>query len=247
MFGFNLTEASVKNRRVVDIGVDDISSTRFRYLLLFPNEVTLYGNALSNIRCMYNATDFDMGRVKDIDSVGSFFMSFFEFKNTTTDEYGYPVIADAVYKNVRLDPSEKGEFSGPLNTGYATIDNFVNKYAVIRLDTKEVYSPLKVPFVSTEEVDELFFILFMFGPDVDIEGFEVVDSNNFRIDGEMVSADKFYDHKRAPEIIVKIMQKIFDNAIIFISDTIGDEAKYKEYIESDTKGRMTAFICPYSE
>lgn len=247
MFGFNLTEQNAENKRMIDIGVDATDNTRFRYLLLFPNEVTLYGNSLCNIRCMYNRTDFDMGRLKAVDTYGSFAMSFFEFKRSIVDECGFPMIDDGAYKSVRLDPSETGQFSGPLNTGYATIDDFVNKYAVVRLDTKEVYSPLKVPFVATEEVDELFFTIFMFGRDANIEGFEPINNTTFQIDGEMVSASEFYDHKRAKEIIVRTMQKIFNNAIIFISDQVNDSEKYKEYIESDTKGRLTAFICPYSE
>ena len=245
MFGFNLTDQATEIKRMIDVGVDDIGVTRTRYLLLYPNEVTLYGNSLCNIRCMYNKTDFDMERLKEVDSFGIFSMSFFEFKRMKLDEYGYPTVADPAYKTVRLDPSEKGQFSGPLNTGYSTIDDFVNKYAVVRLDTKEVYSPLKVPFAASEEVDELFFIIFMFGSDAMINGFKVINSTTFSIDGENVTANEFYNHKRAPEIIVRTMQKIFNNAIIFVSDVVGDENNYREFIESDTKRRLTAFICPY--
>lgn len=248
MFGFNLTTKNADSRRMIDVGMESIDQNSIRYLLLFSNETKLYADCLCNIRCMHNNSDFDMDRVKkDIADTGSFYMSFFEFKHSKSDECGYPVVADIAYKSVMLDPDVKNGYTGPLKTGYVNIDRFVNKYAVIRLDTKEVYSPMKVPFVCSEDSDELFFMIFMFGADANIDGFEAVNEHTFLIDGEAVDISEFYTHQRAPEIITKTMQKIFDDTIIFIGSEVGEETKYTKVLEADTKPRTTVFIAPYME
>lgn len=249
MFGFNLTTKMANSRRMIDVGTDDINKNSIRYLLLFSNEVKLYADCLCNIRCMHNKTDFDMGRAKDISESGHhFYMSFFEFKHSKPDECGFPVVADIAYKSVMLDPDSSNEYSGPLKTGYGTIDSFVNNYTVIRLDTKEIYSPMKMPFEHSEDSDELFFMIFMFySPEKSIDGVDIINEHTISIDGETVDIKDFYSHERAPEIIAKVMQSVFDNTIIFIADTVGDEQKYSKFLEADTKNRTTVFIAPYME
>lgn len=247
MFGINLIKKDSSNKRVIDIEAISPWIDCSRYLMLFPNEVYLYGDALCNIRATHNTKEYDMGRLKkDIDDIGEFVMSFFEYSTTGVDECECPIIKDAAYKNVSLSANAK-KFSGNLKTGYEGIDKFVNKYVVVRLDTDEIYSPLYIPFKS-EGVNELFFTIFMFGRDAKIDGFTPVNEHLFNIDGVDVPDTEFYNHPRFAEIVVKTIYKMYDdNPIFFVSDDKFAMDKFYDIINGTPHNNMVAFIGPYSE
>lgn len=224
MIGFNLLDANNEDvsKRIVDVCFDyPNQKTGMRLVGLFENEIDLYGNALSNIRITHNLKPFDEGRLTDITEIGKFTMTFFEFNEAYSDEYGFLKVKDPAYKSCTLSANNH-KFTGRLKTGYRNIDDFVNNYCVIRLDTGKVYSPFNTLLKTSD--NDIVSIITMFGDEANINGFTIVNGTSddpdtkFIIDGEEVIGNNIMDHPRILDIIVAVLSHMLRNSnLIFIT------------------------------
>lgn len=213
MIGFNLIDLNGDaSKRTLDAYFNYPSNTsEVRLLGLYENEVDLYGSALSNIRITHNLKDFDLERFTDISKIGKFSMTFFDFETAGPDSTGYYEVKDPAYKSCTLS-ANNAKFSGRLKTGYQNIDNFVNWYCVVRLDTGKVYSPLNTLFSSGE--NDIVSMICLFGRDLDINGLTINGPDEFIIDGETYNAEGLIAHERFIEITIRVISSVLKNSNI---------------------------------
>ena len=240
-------------KKVIDLYSEDPFKKNIAFLGLHESDLSLYGDALSNVRILYGKTKrpikdngYDIASMVGGDKT-RLQLVVSDFKELDHDECANLIVKDPAYKSVAIYPivqKEEGidSFSRPVNTGYTTIDRFINEYTLIRFDKNVVYSNYQM-FGGT---NDLATIVAMMAEDSGIEGVTYdAKSKMVTVDGIEMITDVFSNHDKYMEIALKTIYKVYRSGPIIIIGNfkIAEFAKeYQSLIFSESNDFLTAII-----
>ena len=225
MIGFALIDSnSAAPENVIDISlVCNEEKKGIGYCSLYDeNDMSFYGNALSNIRKLYGKEPMkENDALHDLTMGGNdhrFTVRFSEFAVMKRDNNGYNVIADPAFKSVRLQPNQ-ASYVGPLNSRYENIDNFVNKYVLVRFDTNEIISNYK--FITDD--NSLSGIVCVNGSNIKYD----IKAQTITYKDKEYTKEEFIASEEYMEFALKTIFNVFDGdpIIIITKDHIDDFVK----------------------
>ena len=172
------------------------------YMLgIYANEVDMYRNALIAVRNTRTLDDFDH-RYQELTINPALNLTFFKCKTIVPDYVGINQIADKAYQNFTVSFSKPLEHKGRVKTGYKEIDDFVNKFTLIDLDSQSIYSPYKMPFNTQADNDFHKLLCAYSGQDI-VVGFKIINNDLFEVDGEQIEGfEALSKHERFGEIMM---------------------------------------------
>ena len=172
------------------------------YMLgIYANEVDMYRNALIAVRNTRTLDDFDH-RYQELTINPALNLTFFKCKTIVPDYVGINQIADKAYQNFTVSFSKPLEHKGRVKTGYKEIDDFVNKFTLIDLDSQSIDSSYKMPFNTQADNDFHKLLCAYSGQDI-VVGFKIINNDLFEVDGEQIEGfEALSKHERFGEIMM---------------------------------------------
>ena len=150
-FGFGLTTDLPCSVADCYFDLDDKKAQTYM-LGVYSNEVDIYRNALVAIRNTRSLDDFDH-RYQELTVNPAINVTFFKCKKIISDYVGINRIADKTFQSLTVSFGKPLEHKGRVKTGYKEIDDFVNKFTLVDLDSMSIYSPYKNPFNTQADND----------------------------------------------------------------------------------------------
>ena len=187
-------------------------------LAVYANEVDMYRDALIAVRTTRTLDDFDH-RYRELTINPALNLTFFKCKSVISDYVGIMRIADKTFQNMTTSFAKPLEHKGRVKTGYKEIDDFINKFTLVDLDTYSIYSPYKMPFNTQVDNDFHKLLCAYSGQDI-VVGFNIINNNLFDIDGEQIEGfEALSKHERFGEIMMAyICHSCQHEPLIFITN-----------------------------
>ena len=238
--GFSLVTETPNT--IADVHFDtDKTEPQVFALGVYKDELPFYRDALIRARCTRNTLAFDMDRQKYIELPNPLFLMFFECKAIVPDYVGVSRIADKTFKTVFLDCENKSH-KGKVKSGYTNIDDFINKYIVIDMDNRKIYSPYDNPF-NKQYTDDFERFIATYGQGyTNNSSYKFIHPETQSYNGIEMSTEEFCKSDYFYEVFFGILceSQLFEHCpLIFVSETLGDWSKK---IPTRQKGDRTILI-----
>ena len=240
-FGFGLTTDLPCS--VADCYFDLDAKKAQTYMLgVYSNEVDIYRNALIAIRNTRSLDDFDH-RYQELTVNPAINVTFFKCKKIISDYVGINRIADKTFQSLTVSFGKPLEHKGRVKTGYKEIDDFVNKFTLVDLDSMSIYSPYKNPFNTQADNDFHKLLCAYSGQDI-VVGFKVINNNLFEIDGEQIEGfEALSKHERFGEIMMGyICNACQHEPLIFVTHNQIFDNMARHNLPPRDEGDMTVII-----
>ena len=240
-FGFGLTTDLPCG--VADC-IFDLDKTEAQTFILgvYPNEIDMYRNTLIAVRNTRTLDDFDH-RYQELTINPALNLTFFKCKKIMSDYVGINRIVDKSFQSMTVSFDKPLENKGRVKTGYKEIDNFVNKFTLVDLDSQSIYSPYKMPF-NTQTDNDLHKLLCAYSGQDIVVGFKIINNNLFEVDGEQIEGfEALSKHDRFGEIMMGYICNSckHEPLIIVTKDYVLNNTVYNSIPPRD-EGDMTVII-----
>lgn len=213
------------------------------YILgVYANEVDMYRNALIAVRNTRNLDDFDH-RYQELTINPALNLTFFKCKKIMSDYVGINRIMDKSFQSMTVSFGKPLDHKSRVKTGYKEIDDFVNKFTLVDLDSMSIYSPYKNPFNTQTNNDFHKLLCAYSGQDI-VVGFKIINNNLFEIDDEQIDGfDNLSKHERFGEIMMGyICNSCQHEPLIFVTHNQIFDNMAKNNLPPRDEGDMTVII-----
>lgn len=246
-FGFSLTTDIPSS--VADCFFSIDNTPKGVYMLgVYPEEVDMYRDTLLAVRNTRNMTNFDK-RYEGLTINPSLNLTFFKCKGIMSDYVGINRITDKSFQSVTISFNKPIEFKGRMNSGYKEIDDFVNKFTLVDIDSMSIYSPFK-PVMNTQASNDFHKLLCEYCGTSLIDGFKIINNNLFIVDGDEVAGfDNLSKHHRFGEIMMAhIADQCKGEPIIFVTHSSMLTNMPRNFLASrNGDNEMTVVICNWRD
>lgn len=213
------------------------------YILgVYANEVDMYRNALIAVRNTRSLDDFDH-RYQELTINPALNLTFFKCKKIMSDYVGINRIVDKSFQSMTVSFGKPLDHKSRVKTGYKEIDDFVNKFTLVDLDSMSIYSPYKNPFNSQADNDFHKLLCAYSGLNI-VVGFKIINNNLFKIDGEQIEGfEDLSKHERFGEIMMGYICNAYQHEpLIFVTHNHIFDNMAKNNLPPRDEGDMTVII-----
>lgn len=213
------------------------------YMLgVYANEVDMYRNALIAVRNTRSLDDFDH-RYQELTINPALNLTFFKCKKIMSDYVGINRIVDKSFQSMTVSFGKPLDHKSRVKTGYKEIDDFVNKFTLVDLDSMSIYSPYKNPFNSQADNDFHKLLCAYSGYNI-VVGFKIINNNLFKIDGEQIKGfEALSKHERFGEIMMGYICNAYQHEpLIFVTHNQIFDNMAKNNLPPRDEGDMTVII-----
>ena len=213
------------------------------YMLgVYANEVDMYRNALIAVRNTRSLDDFDH-RYQELTINPALNLTFFKCKKIMSDYVGINRIVDKSFQSMTVSFGKPLDHKSRVKTGYKEIDDFVNKFTLVDLDSMSIYSPYKNPFNSQADNDFHKLLCAYSGLNI-VVGFKIINNNLFKIDGEQIEGfEDLSKHERFGEIMMGYICNAYQHEpLIFVTHNHIFDNMAKNNLPPRDEGDMTVII-----
>ena len=213
------------------------------YMLgVYANEVDMYRNALIAVRNTRSLDDFDH-RYQELTINPALNLTFFKCKKIMSDYVGINRIVDKSFQSMTVSFGKPLDHKSRVKTGYKEIDDFVNKFTLVDLDSMSIYSPYKNPFNSQADNDFHKLLCAYSGLNI-VVGFKIINNNLFKIDGEQIEGfEDLSKHERFGEIMMGYICIAYQHEpLIFVTHNHIFDNMAKNNLPPRDEGDMTVII-----